>query len=213
MRRELATSIGRRFARFATRTVVSRPSLWPVFRGPLRRQFHRLAPGWDAMRDPDHLASFEAALATVLPPPARALDLGTGTGAGAFAIARRFPQTEVTGIDLASGMLAEARLRLPSELAASVRFEQGDASRLAYPDGSFELVSHANMIPFFDELTRLLAPGGHALFAFSSGPETPIHVPTEQLRGELERRGFVDFAEFAPGRGTAFLARKGAVRG
>jgi predicted methyltransferase len=64
------------------------------------------------------------------------------------------------------------------------------------------------MIPFFDELVRVLEPGGQVLFAFSLGAGTPIYVPAERLRAELERRGFMDFAEFAAGEGTALLARK-----
>jgi len=54
----------------------------------------------------------------------------------------------------------------------------------------------------------VVAPGGHALFAFSSGATTPIYVSPERLRRELARRGFTDFAEFGAARGTAFLARK-----
>jgi ubiquinone/menaquinone biosynthesis C-methylase UbiE len=161
------------------------------------------------MRDPTHLAPYEAALAAVDPVPARALDLGTGTGQGAFAIARRFPGTEVVGVDLADAMLAEARRKTPAELAEHVRFETGDASALPFPDVSFDLVAHANMIPFFDELARVLTPGGQAVFAFSLGPGTPIYVPPERLRRELARRGFTEFAEFAAGKGTALLARKG----
>jgi predicted methyltransferase len=64
------------------------------------------------------------------------------------------------------------------------------------------------MIPFFDELARVLLPGGRALFAFSGGAGTPIYVPPERLRNELERRGFTEFAEFDAARGTALLARK-----
>ena len=66
----------------------------------------------------------------------------------------------------------------------------------------------ANMIPFFDEFSRVLAPGGQAVFAFSFGPETPIYVTPERLKEELGRRGFAEFAEFAAGQGTALLARK-----
>jgi ubiquinone/menaquinone biosynthesis C-methylase UbiE len=161
------------------------------------------------MRDPTHLAPYEAALAAVDPAPARALDLGTGTGQGAFAIARRFPGTAVVGVDLADAMLAEARRKTPPELAERVRFENGDASALAFPDASFDLVAHANMIPFFDELTRVLAPGGQAVFAFSVGAGTPIYVPPERLTEELARRGFTEFAEFDAGKGTSLLARKG----
>ena len=161
------------------------------------------------MRDPAHLQPYEAALVAVDPAPARALDLGTGTGEGAFAIARRFPRAEVVGVDLADAMLAEAARKTPPEVAERVRFENGDASALAFSDASFDLVAHANMIPFFDELARVIAPGGQAVFAFSLGPGTPIYVPPERLRQELVRRGFTEFAEFAAGNGTALLARKG----
>jgi len=114
----------------------------------------------------------------------------------------------VTGADIAEGMIAEARRKLSPELAGRVHFELADASALPFPDGAFDLVAHANMIPFFDEVARLLEPGGHALFAFSGGAQTPIYVAPERLRAELGRRGFTDFAEFESGRGTAFLARK-----
>ena len=162
------------------------------------------------MRDPTHLAPYEAALAAVDPAPSTALDLGTGTGQGAFAIARRFPLAQVVGVDLAEGMLAEARRKMPAELAERVRFERGDASALPFADASFDVVAHANMIPFFDELERVLVPGGQALFAFSLGPGTPIYVATERLQEELRRRGFTEFASFEAGKGSALLARKGA---
>jgi ubiquinone/menaquinone biosynthesis C-methylase UbiE len=204
-RREL----GQKFARLSTDVVVRRPWLWRLFRPLVRKQFDSIAAEWDAMRDPAHLAPYERALSSVDPPPARALDVGTGTGQGAFAIARRFPEAEVVGVDLAEGMLGEAERKTPPELRGRIRFEPADASALPYADGSFELVAHANMIPFFDEVARVLAPGGQALFAFSSGPQTPIYVPPERLRDELSRRGFTEFAEFAAANGTALLARKG----
>jgi len=76
-------------------------------------------------------------------------------------------------------------------------------------DGSFDLVVLANMIPFFDELARVVAPDGRVVFSFSAGPETPIWVPPERLRRELGVRGFSDFADFAAAGGTALLARRG----
>jgi ubiquinone/menaquinone biosynthesis C-methylase UbiE len=192
----------------STNAVLRSPRLWRVFRPLVRKQFDAIAGSWDTMRDPAHLAPYEAALEAA-DPPATALDLGTGTGEGAFAIAHRFPRTEVVGVDLADAMLSEARRKTPPELAERVRFENGDASALPFADASFDLVAHANMIPFFDEVARVLAPGGQALFAFSFGPGTPIYVPPERLRQELARRGFTEFAEFAAGKGTALLARKG----
>ena len=123
-------------------------------------------------------------------------------------LARRYPEAEVVGVDLAPAMLAEARKLTPPELAGGVRFEEADAEHLAYPDASFDLVSLANMIPFFPELARVTAPGGAVVFSFSGGAETPIYVPPELLRKELSKLGFAEFADFAVGRGTAFLARK-----
>jgi ubiquinone/menaquinone biosynthesis C-methylase UbiE len=191
-----------------TDAVVRRPRLWRLFRGPIQRQFDRLAPHWDSMRSPDHLASFERALEALPTPPHRVLDLGTGTGAGALAIARMFPEADIVGADVAPGMLAEARRKTPTELRQRVRFEEADAAALPYGDASFDLVGLANMIPFFDELARVVAPGGHVVFSFSSGPQTPIYVSPERLRAELARREFTDFAEFASGPSTALLARK-----
>jgi ubiquinone/menaquinone biosynthesis C-methylase UbiE len=201
--------LGQKFARLTTNAVLRNPRLWRVFRPLMRRQFDAIAPQWDTMRLPDSFASFETALDAVEPPPRRALDLGTGTGEGAFAIARRFPAAEVVGVDVADRMLAEARRKTPEELRERVRFEQADASTLPFADESFELVAHINMIPFFDEVARVLAPGGQALFAFTGGPATPIYVPLERLREEFERRGFTEFADFAAARGNALVARKG----
>jgi SAM-dependent methyltransferase len=204
-------ALGQRFARLTTTIVVRRPRLWSVLRRPLRFQFDRLAPRWDAMRSSEAAyAPYEAALEQVDPPPKRALDLGTGTGGAAFAIAHRFPEAEVTGVDLAERMIEHARVNLTDGLRRRVQFEVGDAAHLRFQDGSFDLVGLSNMIPFFDELERVLAPGGFLIVAFSGGAETPIYVPPERLRSELGRRGFMDFADFSTDPGTALLARKGA---
>jgi SAM-dependent methyltransferase len=200
--------LAQKLARLTTNALMSSPHNWRLFRGPMRRMFDALAPEWDSILMADHLAPYERALEALPTPPRRALDLGTGTGAGALAIARRFPQAEVLGADLADQMVEQARRKVPDELSRRVRFEIADASRLPYDDESFDLVAHANMFPFFDELDRVLALNGWTLFAFSGGAETPIYVPFDRLRRELGRRGFTDFADFAVGRGTALLARK-----
>jgi ubiquinone/menaquinone biosynthesis C-methylase UbiE len=201
--------LGRKFARLTTNAVMRNPRLWRFFRPLMRRQFDAIASRWDAMRLEDSFAPYETALAAVDPPPVRVLDLGTGTGYGALTIARRFPAAEVVGADLSDRMLEEARRNTPAELRDRLRFERADASALPYADASFDLVAHSNMIPFFDEVARVVAPGGQALFAFSSGAQTPIYVPRERLREELERRGFTEFADFDVARGTALLARRG----
>ena len=203
--------LGRRFARLATNLVVRFPWLWGLFRRPLALQFDRLASRWDEIRSPGHLDSLGAALAA-LESPRRVVDLGTGTGAAAVLTAQLFPEAEIVGVDLSPGMIEEARRKLPPELAGRVRFEVADSAALPFQDGEFDLATLANMIPFFDELARVLAPGGHAAFGFSMGADTPIYVPPERLRLELGRRGFTEFAEFSAGTGTALTTRKGTKR-
>jgi ubiquinone/menaquinone biosynthesis C-methylase UbiE len=196
---------GQRFARLVTDTVVRRPALWRVFRGPLRRMFDGLAPSWETRIGPHHLWALDRALEDV-PPPGRVLDLGTGTGVVAVALAERYPAAEVVGIDLSRGMIEEARRKVSPELAGRVRFEVGDASALDCPDGDFDLVVLSNMIPFADELARVVKPGGVLALSYSRGAETPIYVAPEVLRRELGSRGFAEFAEFSAEPATAFRA-------
>lgn len=60
------------------------------------------------------------------------LELGAGTGRVAIPLAER--GFEVTGLDIAAGMLAQAeakRAMLPADVAARLRFERGDMCSLA----------------------------------------------------------------------------------
>ena len=199
---------GQRFARLVTDAVVRRPALWRLLRRPLRKMFDGLAPTWETRIGPHHLWALDPALED-LPAPGRVLDLGTGTGVVALALAERYPEAEVVGIDLSPGMIEEARRKLPPELAGRVRFEVGDASALDCTDDEFEVVVLSNMIPFYDELARIVASGGTLALSFSRGSETPIYVAPEPLRRELGRRGFAEFAEFSAPPATALRARKG----
>ena len=198
---------GQRFARLVTDVVVRSPLLWRLFRRPLRTMFDGLAPTWETRIGPHHLWALDLALEDV-PVPRRVLDLGTGTGVVALALAERYPEAEVVGVDLSPAMIEEARRRLPAELASSVRFEVGDASALEYPDGSFDLVVLSNMIPFYDELARLTARGGTLVLSFSRGAGTPIYVEPERLRRELGRRGFSEFAEISAEPATALRGKR-----
>jgi ubiquinone/menaquinone biosynthesis C-methylase UbiE len=197
---------GQRFARMVTTVVVRAPFLWRVFRRPLTRNFDRLAPEWDATRvSRERLAPMVAALESLPDPPARTLDVGTGTGAVARLLAELWPEADVIGVDASAGMIAEAK-RLGRE-----RYEIADASRLPFGDASFDLVTLNNMIPFFDELDRVVAPGGVIVIAFSMGDRTPIWVPLPTVREQLENRGFAHVADFSAGGGVALLARKDEV--
>ena len=204
---ERLEQLGKRFARFTTDRVVAHPRLWPFFRGLMRTQFDRIAETWEGRFGPEALAPVDLALGRV-GPVATALDLGTGTGKAARLVATRFPAAEVVGVDLAPSMVDQARRLLPPDLAARVRFEVADASRLPFPDGAFDLVTMFNMIPFFEETARVTAPGGAAIVAFAFGPQTPIWVPPETLQRQFAAVGFQRVDELEAGPGTAVRARR-----
>jgi ubiquinone/menaquinone biosynthesis C-methylase UbiE len=198
---------GQWYARVVTVVVVRSPRLWGLFRGRLTGMFDRLAPQWDGIgASPNRLLAIGAAFEAVPDPPRTVLDVGTGTGSVARLAAERWSEADVTGVDVSPGMIAEARRTTASD---RVRFEVGDASALPLPDGAFDLVSLNNMIPFFDELARVTARGGHVAIAYSRGPQTPIWVPLDRVQNELRAREFTHFADFQAGEGRSLLARKG----
>jgi malonyl-CoA O-methyltransferase len=191
----------KRLARLITDVVVRRPLLWRLLRRRMRGLFDRIAPSWETRLGPHHLLALEAAVEGL--EPRRILDVGTGTGVAALALAERFAQAQVVGVDLSAEMIAVAAAK-----GGRVRFEVADASRLPFGADSFDLVVLMNAVPFFDELARVTAPGGSIVFSFSRGPETPIYVAEQRLERELSRRGFAGFRSFSLDPATAFRGQK-----
>lgn len=70
-------------------------------------------------------------------PGTRMLDVGCGAGQIAIPAARA--GAEVTGLDLASNLIEQARARAERE-GVTLRLDVGDAEMLPYKDGEFELV-------------------------------------------------------------------------
>jgi ubiquinone/menaquinone biosynthesis C-methylase UbiE len=92
------------------------------------------------------------------------LDVGCGTGFLSLELASRGHC--VTGVDLAPGMLVEAR-RKAAEQSAAVRFEEADAEQLPFAARSFDLVVSRHVLwtlphpeAAIDEWIRVLRPGG-----------------------------------------------------
>ncbi len=106
----------------------------------------------------------------------RVLDVACGTGdlAEAFACAGA---AEVTGLDFTAAMLDHARVKAAKAggAAARIRYLQGDAQNLPFPDACFDIVSIAFGIrnvadpaKALAEFRRVLAPGGRlAILEFS----------------------------------------------
>jgi len=111
--------------------------------------------------------SFVARMA--IEPGARVLDVACGTGNVTIPLARR--GATVTGLDMTPHLLEEARARAARE-GLSIRFDEGFAETLPYPDGSFDvLVSMFGIMfsPFpatvASEMARVLRPGGRLALA------------------------------------------------
>src|SRR4029078_11484052 len=99
-----------------------------------------------------------------MPTGARFLDVACGSGQLGLVAARR--GARVTGVDIASNLIAAARGRATAE-GLHARFDEGDAEELPYADASFDVVATlfgAMFAPRPDrvaaELLRVTTPGG-----------------------------------------------------
>ena len=97
-------------------------------------------------------------------PGMRVLDVACGAGQTAIPMSRA--GAKVTGIDIATNLIEQARVRARAE-NLDARFEEGDAEMLPYPDSSFDLVVSLIGAMFAprpdlvaDELKRVCRPGG-----------------------------------------------------
>ncbi len=100
--------------------------------------------------------------------PADILDCGCTVGHNTLAWARTYPDAAVHGIDVSSSVLRYAHARAGS-LNIAAHFHQMDATHLAFPDDSFDVVfssmflhelSVKDIKRFFAEAYRVLRPGG-----------------------------------------------------
>jgi ubiquinone/menaquinone biosynthesis C-methylase UbiE len=97
-------------------------------------------------------------------PGDRVLDVACGTGNSAIPMARR--GAVVTGVDIATNLLAQARERAAAE-GVSLTFDEGDAEQLPYADASFDMAISMFGAMFAPrpelvaaEFARVLRPGG-----------------------------------------------------
>jgi arsenite methyltransferase len=96
------------------------------------------------------------------------LDLGCGAGTDSLVAAQMVgPEGRVTGIDMTPEMLAKAQAAASELGLHNVEFLEGEAERLPFADGSFNVVISNGVIDLipdkdavFEELFRVLEPGG-----------------------------------------------------
>jgi len=144
----------------------------------VRAMFDRIARVYDRMNSVmtagmHHRWRRRAAELAKAGPGSTALDVATGTGDLAIALARQ--GAEVTGSDFAPAMLEIARRKAPG-----LRFEEGDALDLTYPDGSFDAVTvgfgarnFADLDRGLSEMARVTRQGGRVVILEITTPTKP----------------------------------------
>lgn len=115
-------------------------------------------------------------LAEEIPKDGLVCDLGCGPGQVAKFLADMGVRS--CGIDIAPGMIEAA-----SELNPDIEFQVGDIRKLVLPDNTFDGIAafyslihipKEDLPEVFQEIRRVLKPGGKFLFSFHIGEET-IH--------------------------------------
>ncbi|WGI26006.1 malonyl-ACP O-methyltransferase [Halomonas alkaliantarctica] len=126
--------------------------------------FSRAAPRYDV------LATAQRQIGEMLwgSLPSRAfnvLDMGCGTGFWTQRLAELYPNARITGLDLAPGMLEQARQRY----GESIHWQPGDAATLPFGKHAIDLVFSNLAVQWcrdigavMEELYRVLTPGGQA---------------------------------------------------
>jgi malonyl-CoA O-methyltransferase len=148
----------------------------------VRRSFGRAAPGYDAaaVLQARVRAELLERLELVQLQPALVLDLGAGPGQATIELKRRYRASQVVALDLAEGMLREAKRR--QTLLRRFHRVCADAAALPVRDGSADLVFSNLMLQWcndpdavFRECRRVLKPGGLLTFT-TFGPDTLVEL-------------------------------------
>ncbi len=178
----------------------------PLFdKRAVRRSFDRAAATYDAAAVLQHEVcrrSLER-LDFIRHRPARILDAGSGTGNAWRGLAARYPGSRIVALDLAPGMLRQARAAAPWQQRLLRRLPAavcGDLECMPLAQGSMDLVwsnlalQWVNALPqAFAEIRRVLAPGGLFMFA-TFGPDTLRELRAAQPGADPHTHisGFID---------------------
>jgi demethylmenaquinone methyltransferase/2-methoxy-6-polyprenyl-1,4-benzoquinol methylase len=113
----------------------------------------------------------------------KCLDVGTGTGEIAFHVARTAGAgSTVIGVDITPKMLELAEKKEKElDLPVKIDWRVGDALKLEFEDGTFNLVTSGYMLrnvtdilQAVSEMHRVLAPGGKVVVAELSKPKNAV---------------------------------------
>ena len=164
--------------RKVTQQVAFDPGGWTgERRGKVESLFNELAPEWHTRDHPYRtqplVDAFERGGDVA---GGMCLELGSGTGIATPWLAERF--AHVLSVDLSAEMLKLA----PAGDGTRMR---ADASRLPLRDASIDTAVLINMFLFPIEIARVMAPAGALVWVNTSGADTPIHLPADEVDAAL----------------------------
>ena len=117
------------------------------------------------------------------------LEVASGTGVQLVALAKHNLSGRTVGLELADGMLTQARKRLSAAGLGAVELVRGNALELPFEDGSFDLVVNSYML---DLLARVEIPRALAEFKRVMTPGGRL-VLSNMTKGERRRHRMWDF--------------------
>jgi SAM-dependent methyltransferase len=163
--------------RLLTAEVANSSSAWTPRRADeVSTLFDSLASTWKDRDGPERHDSLLDALDRGGPfRPGPCIEVGSGAGLATPVLRSAFDI--VIAFDLSREMLAIADPESPRVRA--------DSSTLPIRSRSVAVVALVNMFLFPAEVDRVLAPGGALVWVNSSGTETPIHLPAEDVVAAL----------------------------
>ena len=134
----------------------------------VRKEYARLATRYDLRWASYIEASVRETVARLeLRPGERLLDVGCGTGALLDAVCSAPACPDAVGVDITPALLAAAHRRRAGHANACGAVAAADASRLPFPDATFDVVVSTSAFHFFEsprsalaEITRVLRAGG-----------------------------------------------------
>jgi len=147
----------------------------------IKRSFSRAATSYDTVAHFQRAVANELILSTqpyLMPIKSEDcnIDLGCGTGYLTTQLKQQFPNAQYVGVDLALPMLNQAK----NTLHATTHWINADADHLPIPNESCDRVFSSLMLQWlpdtsqtFNEIHRILKPGGQCFFTTLISPTLP----------------------------------------